>query len=139
MSRLLTLIVATAITVTAFVTPALASAPKATAHIVADPDSVMVNSPTTLTGRHFEANKRITLAECAERNWIAPQDPCDTTGTIKVKTNVKGQFTAKFTVRTCPEATTPGTEQTCYIGELTPTGIDTVALVGAVAVTVTGP
>jgi hypothetical protein len=108
--------------------------------IVAHPESVMVLKTTELTGTHFKASSKITIEECGEENWIVPQNPCDTTSAIKVKTNTKGRFSAVLTVHTCPTmSATPGFDEACYVGEPTPDGIDTVGLEGAVAITVTGP
>jgi len=110
-------------------------------HIVAHPDSVMVNKTTKLTGTHFKANQTITIKECSQQTWIAPQNPCDTKNPITVTTNAKGQFKGTLTVHTCPGVTpvTPGFVETCYIGAPVGTGIDTLNLLGAVAITVTGP
>jgi hypothetical protein len=119
--------------------PSTAEARSPSPRIVARPDSVMVLMTTRLTGTHFTAGKRITIEECSEKNWIAPQDPCDTTSSVKVKTDATGRFTAVLTAHPCPGSATPGFDQTCYVGEPDPTGIDTIGLVGAKAITVTGP
>jgi hypothetical protein len=68
-------------------------------------------------------------------------NPCDTDNTISVKTNSQGEFQAVFTVHTCPDTTAPPPRfsQTCYIGEPLPFGVDTITLVGAATITVTGP
>jgi hypothetical protein len=117
-----------------------ALAASASPHIVAHPDSVMVNTATRLTGTHFPATTKISLEECSASNWSVPQNPCTAT-TVKVKTNAQGRFRTAFTVHTCPggSTTSPGFSETCYIGSPSPSGIDTIALTGAVAVTVTGP
>jgi hypothetical protein len=110
-------------------------------HITAHPHSVMVNSSTTLTGTNFKPRKSITLKECPETTWIVPQNPCDSTNSVVVKVNSQGTFKTSFTVQTCPGGTTtePGFSETCYIGDPSPSGIDTINLVGAVKITVTGP
>jgi hypothetical protein len=113
-----------------------ASSPK----IVAKPNSVMVNTATRLTGGHFQPDSKLTIEECSETNWIAPQNPCDTTNVIHVKTDASGSFVHKLTAEMCPgTAATPGFTQNCYVGEPVPQGIDTIALVGAEQITVTGP
>jgi hypothetical protein len=143
--RLMTIMTATSVTV-GVVAAVLALAPAATAagvkpHIVAHPDSVMVNTATMLKGTHFPAKTSITLEECSQRNWIAPNSPCDTTNAVTLTTHAKGQFKTSFTVDTCPASgnATPGFSQKCYIGVPMGTGVDTLTLEGAVAITVTGP
>jgi hypothetical protein len=129
-------VIATAV----IIVPVAATSGKATPHIVAHPDNVMVLRTTKLNGSSFPAKSKITIEECASTFWIAPQDPCDTTNSIQVKTNAGGHFQSVLTVHACAaNNTTPGFSQTCYIGEPKGTGVDTEALVGAVAITVTGP
>ena len=125
---------------TALAVPAAgAAAPTAGAHIVAHPDSVMVDTATRLTGTHFPAKTKITIKECTERNWIVPQNPCDASP-VRVRTNAKGTFQIEFTVHTCPgDSRTPGFSQTCYVGEPTISGLDTQTLTAAATITVTGP
>jgi hypothetical protein len=109
-------------------------------HITAHPNSVMVNTDTALAGTHFQPHTTLTLSECSEKNWIVPQNPCNTTNTVTVTTDAKGRFLTPFKVETCPAPTVPpGFAERCYIGVATPSGIDTVELVGAVRITVTGP
>ena len=118
--------------------PPVAAAP----HIVARPNNLMVNATTTLTGTGFPAKSRVSLAECGAASWIAPRDPCDTTNTVTVTTNRAGGFTTPFKVQLCPRTTPPVppvTEETCYVGEPHPTGVDTIALRGAARITVTYP
>jgi hypothetical protein len=121
------------------VAPAVAGTSNAAPQIVAHPDSIMVNGQTRLIGSHFAPSTTITIKECSQQNWIAPRNPCDTTNSIKVTTNPKGHFKGVLTVHTCPGSATPGFSQTCYVGEPKGNGVDTVTLVGAVAITVTGP
>jgi len=119
-----------------------AGASTAAPHIVAHPNSQMVNKSIKLTGTHFKANSTITIEECSSTAWVVViQRPCDTKNLIAVKINGGGRFTSAFTVQTCPGGTTssPGSSQTCYIGDPTPSGVDVIDLVGAVTVTVTGP
>jgi len=141
----LVLITAALVGVASLLVPDLAqaAAPNATSsgspHIVARPDSVMVNNTTKLTGKHFTASKRITIEECAQSTWVVTANPCDSSNAIKVKTNPHGKFEAVFRVHTCATTTAPGFAETCYIGEPTPSGVDTITLQGAVTITVTGP
>ena len=109
--------------------------------IVARPANLMVNGTTQLTGTGFPARSRVVLSECGATNWIAPRDPCDTTNTVTVTTGGGGGFTTPFKVQLCPRSTvtSPVTEETCYIGEIHPSGIDTIALLGAAKVIVTYP
>lgn len=107
--------------------------------IVAHPDSVMVNTTTQLTGSHFPVSQRITLEECAETMWVVTANPCDANNVKKVTTNARGQFSTVFTVHACKPTAAPGVSQTCYLGQPTPTGVDTLTLDGAVKITVTGP
>jgi hypothetical protein len=148
MSRPIALILAAAVVVAGgllsealVVSSAGASTAAPAPHIVAKPNSVMVNTTTKLTGTHFPASTKITIKECPQTLWVVPANPCDTDNSITVKTNAQGQFHAVFTVHTCPDtvATPPGTSQTCYIGDPHPSGIDTITLEGAVKITVTGP
>ena len=65
-----------------------------------------------------------------------------TTNAITVTTDALGGFTTPFKVQLCPRTTPPVppvTEETCYIGEPHPRGIDTVALIGAAKITVSYP
>jgi len=144
--RLMTILSATIVTVGVLagvlvLAPAVANARTAAPHIVAHPRSVMVNTATMLKGMHFPVNTSITLEECSQKNWIAPQSPCDTTNAVTLTTHGNGQFKTSFTVDTCPAggSSSPGFSQKCYIGEPKGTGVDTLTLVGAVAIKVTGP
>lgn len=121
---------------------AVASTPRAAvAHISARPESQMVNSSIKLIGTHFKSGATLTIEECSQKTWIVPQDPCDTSNAIVVRTKGGGRFSSSFTVQTCPGTATspPGFSQGCYIGDPTPSGIDVIELVGAAAITVTGP
>ncbi|HXQ62213.1 MAG TPA: hypothetical protein VN796_07760 [Acidimicrobiales bacterium] len=147
MSRPLALIFAAAVVAGGIVTDAFVVSPAGATtttpkpHIVAKPNSVMVNHTTKLTGKHFPASKKLTIEECSQSIWVVMSNPCDTDNTITVKTNAQGEFQAVFTVHTCPDTgtTPPGFAEKCYIGEPEPSGIDTISLVGAVTITVTGP
>jgi hypothetical protein len=124
------------------IAPAGASVPRAASpRIVAHPDSVMVNSSTKLVGTNFKPKSTLTIKECSQSSWSVPLNPCDSTNSIRVRTNHLGQFTSSFTVQTCPGGTTtsPGFSETCYIGDPMPSGIDVINLVGAAKITVTGP
>jgi hypothetical protein len=101
----------------------------------------MVNTATKLYGKNFAPSTTLTVKECAEKNWIVPQDPCDSTNSVTVTTNAEGQFRTKFTVQTCSSGSdvSPGFSEKCFIGVPTPSGVDTISLVGAARITVTGP
>jgi len=100
----------------------------------------MVNTAIKLIGTHFKSNSTIDIRECSETLWIVPQDPCATTNSIAVKTNSRGRFVSSFTLQTCPGASsTPGFSETCYVGDPTPSGVDTISLIGGASLTVTGP
>jgi hypothetical protein len=109
--------------------------------VTVTPASVMVNTPMKVSGRHFPANSTLTIEECSAPFWIVPKNPCATTNVIHVRTNAKGAFSHKMTAVVCPGGVTgqPGFAETCYVGEPVPTGIDTVSLLGAAKITVTGP
>lgn len=113
------------------------AASAASPHIRAVPNHVMVNTDTHLIGTHFGAHQTLTLAECSETHWIAPQDPCDS-NTVTVTTDAKGRFATTFLVKTCP-GVVAGTSEKCYVGVPTPTGVDTIELLAAAKITVTGP
>jgi len=116
--------------------PAMAAGP----HITAHPDNLMVNTTTKLVGTGFAPSTSLTVKECANKDWIVPQNPCDSTNAVVVTTNKHGSFKTTFTAQTCPGTSTgPGFSELCYIGVPTPSGIDTIDLVGAVRITVTGP
>jgi hypothetical protein len=117
--------------------PAMAAGP----HISAHPHNLMVNTTTNLAGTGFAPSTSLTVEECGHKNWIAGQSPCDTTNSVMVTTNKHGAFKTPFTVQTCPggKNTGPGFSERCYIGVPQPSGVDTIVLVGAVRITVTGP
>jgi len=99
--------------------------------ISAKPDNVMVNTDTRLSGRNFAPSTQLTLAECAQTNWIAPQDPCDTNNTVTVTTSAKGTFRATMKVEVCPakvNGSPNGLAAHCFIGVPRDTGVDTIAL-----------
>jgi hypothetical protein len=143
-SRILMAAAAAALGITSALVPmagAGAGTPGSAApHIVAKPKSVMVNSTTELVGKNFPPKHTMKIDECPSKTWIVPQNPCDTTNVLRVRTNAEGQFTGTFTVQVCGAANTPpGFSETCYIGEPTPQGVDTITLTGAATITVTGP
>jgi hypothetical protein len=120
--------------------------------IVAKPDSVMVNTKTTLTGSGFKRHKRLRIWECSARNWVVPKQICNHRNAVTVRTNAHGGFTVKFKALVCPAnssvalttaALTPaarkGFSRRCFVGVPTPSGVDVVILVGAARITVTGP
>jgi len=110
-------------------------------HIVARPDSVMVNTSTTLHGSGFGPHRKVLLWECSVRTWVVPMKVCRQRNAVTVRTNANGRFTVKFTVLVCPKppAALAGFSRTCYIGEPKIQGVDTVTLIGAAKITVTGP
>lgn len=134
MIRLLTSVLATLGFVVALVSPAGAST---SPRIVANPRSVMVNSATKLTGSNFPASTRITIKECSSTSWYVLANPC--VSAIKVKTNASGGFKTSMTIHGCPGSSGTGTSETCYVGEPTPYGVDTMTLTGAAKITVTVP
>lgn len=114
----------------------------ASPHIVATPNNVMVNGTVKLVGTHFAPHKKLVLKECGATTWIAPQDPCDK-AKIKVKTNAHGRFSRSFAAALCPRTKPwkghPVTEERCYVGEIMPSGVDVINLVGHVRIIVTYP
>jgi len=108
--------------------------------ITANPNNLMVNTDTTLTGRHFAPGETIRLTECSRTTWVVTQHPCDTNNTVTVTTNATGGFTTPFKAELCPGGKRVGpTAVRCYIGIPKPSGVDTVVLKAAVAITVTYP
>ncbi len=111
-------------------------------HIGVSPRNVMVTTTVTVTGRGFPANSPIRLQECGAPSWIVPEEPCDTTNEVTVKTGPKGRFTTPFEAQVCPRVAPPKppvTRETCFIGEPEPTGEDTAGLLGAAKLIVTYP
>lgn len=118
--------------------------PPPTPTIVTDPVSVMVGAATKLTGTNFPADATLTIKECSQTTWIVPEDPCVTSNVISIATNSNGDFVTTMTAEVCPSPTPtpvagPGFVQNCYLGQPVPQGIDTITLVGASRITVTGP
>jgi hypothetical protein len=115
--------------------------PETAPAIVANPNNLMVNTNTTLTGRHFAPETMIRLVECSRTAWVVvAQKPCDTNNTVTIRTSRTGSFTTPFKAELCPHATRVGpTAVRCYIGVPKPGGIDTVTLQPFVAITVTYP
>ena len=138
-SRLVFTLLGTGAAIAASAAPAAAH--KATPHIAAKPDSVMVNGTTQLVGGGFAKHTKLTLSECGSTVWIVPQEKCDTTNMVTIKTNGAGAFKAAFKVQLCPAEAPPPppTEETCYIGVVHPFGVDQEELVGAAKITVTWP
>jgi hypothetical protein len=129
--------------VVAFASCAQARSAKAHPKILAKPDSVMVNQSTTLRGSGFPRHSAVTLSECSRETWMAPQDPCEEGNEVTVETNARGAFKTSFKAMLCESSTTPAaagpTERTCYVGEIQPTGVDTIALLGAVRISASYP
>jgi len=108
--------------------------------ITANPDNLMVNTSTVLTGRHFAPLAKVQLTECGKTNWIVPQNPCNTNNSVTVTTNSLGGFRTRFKAELCPGGVRVGpTALRCYIGVAKPSGIDTVTLTPSVKIVVTYP
>jgi hypothetical protein len=107
--------------------------------VTATPHKVMVNTTIVLKGKHFPANKTITLLECGKKFWLAPSNPC-LEDAKEVTTDAKGRFETSFKAGVCPEAerTKHPTEVVCYVGEVI-FGEDTGELVGAAKLFVSYP
>jgi hypothetical protein len=125
---------------------AAASAKKAGPKIVLDPTSAMINTTVEVHGKGFAPNASITVAECSKTTWSLPEQPCVDGNQVTLTTNANGKFKTTMKVGLCPSGPTPVvstgtpvTQRTCYIGQLTPTGIDTLALVGAAPLMVSWP
>jgi hypothetical protein len=96
--------------------------------IVLKPTSAMVNSNVVVKGKRFPADTMLTIAECGRTMWVAAQDEC-ADNAVTVTTNARGAFKTTIKAALCPQDTPPTlTEETCYVGRLMPSGIDTVAL-----------
>ncbi len=109
--------------------------PRITVH----PNNVMVNTDTKVRGSHFTPGQTLQLVECAQIQWVAPQNPCDTNNTKTVTTNGHGAFKTKMKVEACPSgAQPPGLSETCYIG-VEKFGEDTVTLQPYAPIVVTFP
>ena len=108
--------------------------------IKATPHKLMVNTATTLQGKHFPANTTIQLRECGKTFWLAPSNPCLEDNATEVTTDAKGRFETSFDVGLCPEGEQlhMRTERLCYVGEVV-FGEDTGELVGAAKLKVTYP
>jgi hypothetical protein len=109
------------------------------ARITVHPNNVMVNTDTKVRGSHFMPGQTVSLFECSQTMWVAPQNPCDTNNTMTVTANGLGTFKAKMKVEACPaDAQPPGLSQTCYIG-VEHFGVDTVNLKPFAPIVVTFP
>jgi hypothetical protein len=108
--------------------------------ITVRPSRVMVSSPTTVSGAGFPANSLLKLRECGRTFWLVPEEPCNTSNAITVKTDRYGHFKATFHVELCPEGKVGKgpTERTCYIGRVQ-FGEDTGELQPAARISVTYP
>jgi hypothetical protein len=108
------------------------------ATITLKPNNVMVNTYTTVTGHHFLPHQTVSLRECSQTSWIAPQNPCDTNNGRTVTANSFGTFVTRMKVEACPRLAAGISEQ-CYIGVPKPTGIDTIELTPNAGIVVTFP
>jgi len=111
--------------------------------VIAKPNAAMVNTKSELSGSGFAARAKLTIKECSNTGWVVvAQRPCNSDNAISVVTDAHGRFNRKFKVDVCPHsipASGPVNQRTCYIGNPQPRGVDTMALVGAVRITVTYP
>jgi hypothetical protein len=137
---------ALAVAGSALAAPLQASASPSTVpapHITVHPTSVMVNQSVTVVGSGFAPKASVTLSECSKKTWIVPEYPCATGNQVTVRTNSAGGFRTVMKATLCPSIPVPptalGIVEVCYIGELQPTGVDTIALVGAARITVSAP
>ncbi|HEV2373070.1 MAG TPA: neocarzinostatin apoprotein domain-containing protein [Streptosporangiaceae bacterium] len=114
---------------------------KAGPHIVANPNNLMVNTVTNLTGSGFKPATTYTVQECSKTIWVVGQKPCATSNTVTVTTNASGGFKTRMTAVVCPKVSSArrGFSETCYIGVPKPAGLDSIKLIGAAKITVTGP
>jgi len=115
--------------------------------IVARPHQVRANKFTTLTGSGFKPHAKLVLNECAAQTWIVPKQVCNHRNAVHVRTGPHGRFRVRMKVLLCPRGIQPqarvfGPERIvvhCFIGVPKIAGVDTVTLVGAVRIAVTGP
>lgn len=108
--------------------------------ITVNPNNVMVNTDTTVTGHNFVPYQRVLLRECSQTSWIVPQNPCDTNNGKTVTANRHGTFVTKMKVEACPAIVVPaGISEQCYIGRPQPTGVDTIELQPYAGIVVTFP
>jgi hypothetical protein len=120
--------------------PALAISPVLPT-LKATPQSVMVNTDTTITGKNFTPDSSVQLTECSARTWVVPHAPCNTDNGVTVTANNNGMFKTAFKVELCPggkHGKTP-TSEICYVGVSRPSGIDTAGLSPYAKVIVTYP
>jgi hypothetical protein len=107
--------------------------------ITVNPNNVMVNTETTVSGHNFLPHQKVTLRECSQTTWIVPQNPCDTNNGRIVTANRLGNFVTKMTVEACPRLAVAGLAEQCYIGRPRPTGVDTIVLAPNAGIVVTFP
>src|SRR5581483_3702684 len=92
------------------------------------PTSAMVNTSVVVKGKRFPPDTQLTIEECGRTTWVVTQDECADNG-VTVTTNDRGAFKTTIKAALCPQDTPPTlTEETCYVGRLMPSGIDTVTL-----------
>jgi hypothetical protein len=135
-----TLVVLAVVAVAPLVVAVAASAKTAKApKIVLSTDSAMVNTTVVVKGKHLTPDTTYTVAVCGKTEWSLPANPC-ADGNQTVQTNDRGAFKTKIAARLCPQDSPPTiTEETCYVGILHPTGIDTLALDPAAPLEVSWP
>ena len=129
-----------AVAVVGLASPSAWAASLTSPTITANPNNLMVNTDTVLTGRHFPPATTLRLAECGRTSWVVTQNPCNTDNMVTVTTSPAGTFRTKFKAELCPEAVRVGpTAVRCYIGVPKPSGVDTVNLKAAVPIVVSYP
>ena len=108
--------------------------------ISASPNHLMVNQMTTLHGEGFAPKATVQLKECASTGWIVVLHPCVAGSKLSVVTKADGSFTTSFVAKVCSGTPVgPATARRCFVGVPTPSGVDTMSLVGAVKLIVSYP
>jgi hypothetical protein len=121
---------------------AAAKQPAPAPHITVTPNNVMFDATVTLVGKHFAPNTNLHLRECGAKSWVVTEHACSK-GHTKVKTDNYGGFTTPFDVSICPMIRDwpghPINERRCFVGDPTPSGVDTINLIGHARVIITYP
>jgi hypothetical protein len=109
--------------------------------LTAKPHSVMVNTDTTVTGRHFTPGTSVEVAECGKTSWPETSNPCTSGNSVTVTANEKGEFRTPFKVEVCPDGVRGKnpTSEKCYIGVLKPSSLDGGGLSPSTSIIVTYP
>ena len=100
-----------------FAAPGAGMASTVAPSITVNPNNVMVNTDTTVIGKHFTPGATYMVVECSKKSWVVPVNPCDTDNTLTVTANRLGNFKAPMKVEICPGGTfNPPYGEACYIG-----------------------